>query len=141
MNAGLGVMMWIGLLIGLGGGCGGPPGHEARQAEDARAADDEHVVAPGLAQDRAERGWDHQELPRPPRAGGGDADHPDPLERLLGGPREIPPPGHDGRRVSRRDEGRAEPADVGLAAPEHGVERLGEEEDARQRALRRSWIT
>ena len=60
---------------------------EARQAQDARAADDEQVVEPGFADDGPHRRRQHEELARPSRPVRRHAHDPDAVQRVLGRPR------------------------------------------------------
>jgi hypothetical protein len=125
-------------------------GQEPGQAEHARPAHHEHVVPRELAMRRAKCSGQHAVLAGPRRPWRAYTQHPQAVERLLGRPRGVRTPRHDRCAVAGPHERRAKPADVRLTAPERRMERLGEEEDARQRAFgapgppragRRSWTT
>lgn len=100
------------------------------QAEHARARHHQHVVAGALARQRRKRRGHHRVLAAPAGPGRRDAQHAHAVQRLLGGPARVAAPGHDGRRETGRRQAAAHLADVALAAPEHGMERLGQVQDA-----------
>ena len=109
------------------------PSDERRQSQHSQAAHDEDVVAARLAADGAHRRRNHPVLPRPAGADGRHAHDADAVDLVGAGPGSLALPRHHRDAVARRDERAAEAPQVRLAAAQHGVERLREEEDARQR--------
>ena len=111
----------------------GPSRHQSGQAEDARPPHDQHVEGVTLPNQRGERRRDHPVLPGPARSGRRHPSDPDALERLLGRPGRVAAPRDHGRGHPRCRQARPERPDVLFAATQDGVERLGQEEDPRQR--------